>query len=175
MKSWMIMSAGVISSLLLMSCSTLIPYEENFACRNRDNLGKCLDVDRAYGEAVDDTHHYGHFDENAGAGNSPVHADGDPGVSDRDSDRVTRAFRSYKQREYRELSSLIESPVTPVVKPPRVIRTLILPYAGTRDDRNKQYLYMPRYVYSILEEERWVLGNYLTGDTASGSFDNLIR
>jgi conjugal transfer pilus assembly protein TraV len=40
----------------------------------------------------------------------------------------------------------------------KTVRTLILPYADReRPDR----LYMPRYVYSILERPQWVVGDYL--------------
>jgi conjugal transfer pilus assembly protein TraV len=42
----------------------------------------------------------------------------------------------------------------------KTVRTLILPYADReRPDR----LYMPRYVYSILERPQWVVGDYLVG------------
>jgi conjugal transfer pilus assembly protein TraV len=45
----------------------------------------------------------------------------------------------------------------------RTVRTLILPYADrTRPDR----LYMPRFVYSIVESPQWVVGDYLVGPQA---------
>jgi len=53
---------------------------------------------------------------------------------------------------------LVEAPVTPMLRPGRAIRTLILPYADReRPDR----LYMPRYIYSILDKPQWVVGDYL--------------
>ena len=170
MKKIMVMIMAVVMSLFLTSCSTLIPYEEDFVCRNRDNLGKCLDVEKAYGEAAEDIHHYPHFDEKA-KGKTAPDTGAYPGNSTDHPDSVTTAFHTYKEREYNELASLIDKPVTPVVKPPRVIRTLIFPYVGKQSDTNG-YLYMPRYVYSILEEKRWVLGNYLHG---TGAIDNLIN
>ena len=44
---------------------------------------------------------------------------------------------------------------TPMIKNPRVVRTLILPYP-TRSQGNA--LYMERYVYFIADEPTWVLG-----------------
>jgi len=177
MEKYIVIMTGIVMSLFLMSCSTLIPYEENFACRNRDNLGKCLDVENAYGEAVEGIHEYPHFDENANEKIGPDTGEHPGGSTDPDirrPDSVTPAFQGYKEREYRELVSLIDQPVTPVVKPPKVIRTLIFPYVGKADDTDG-YLYMPRYVYSILEEKRWVIGNYLRGIESGGIIDNLIN
>ena len=45
-----------------------------------------------------------------------------------------------------------------MLKSPRTVRTLILPYA---DRQRPDRLYMPRYVYSILDTPSWVVGNYL--------------
>ena len=171
MKKIMVMIPAVVISLFLTACSTLIPYEENFACRNRDNLGKCIDVEKAYDEAAEDIHRYPHFDEKA-KGTTAPEPGAYPGSSTGQPNSVTGAFHTYKEREYNELAALIEQPVTPMVKPPRVIRTLIFPYVGRQDDTNG-YLYMPRYVYSILEEKQWVIGNYLRG--TEGLTDNLVN
>jgi len=173
MKKFIAIVTGIVMSLFFVSCSTLIPYEEDFACRNRDNLGKCIDVEHAYGEAVETIHSYPHFDENADGNRPPAETDDDYSTSSGHPDSVKTAFHGYKEREYRELAALIELPVTPMVKPPRVIRTLILPYVGKESDADG-YLYMPRYVYSILEERRWVIGNYLHGGR-DGIIDNLIN
>jgi len=45
-----------------------------------------------------------------------------------------------------------------MLKPPKTVRTLILPYS--KNNENKR-LYMPRYVYSVVENPQWVLGDYL--------------
>ena len=68
------------------------------------------------------------------------------------------AFAGYRDSVYRELQGLIEAPVTPMLKSGETVRTLILPYA---DRQRPDRLFMPRYVYSILERPTWVVGGYL--------------
>jgi conjugal transfer pilus assembly protein TraV len=48
--------------------------------------------------------------------------------------------------------------MSPMLRPSRTIRTLILPYA---DKQRPDRLYMARYVYSILDRPAWVVGDYL--------------
>jgi conjugal transfer pilus assembly protein TraV len=130
------------------------PYSEAFSCKNSDH-GQCIHPEHAY--------------ENA------IH-----GVSSRSDPAVTRdkkllkqhrlenskhgksgtpdVYGSYRDSVYRELTGLIEGPKTPMLRPARAVRTLILPYA----DRNRpDRLYMPRFVYSVLETPSWVVGGYL--------------
>ena len=138
--------------------SMMSPYPEKFGCKNSDH-GVCIHPEQAYADAV--------------AGRASV---SDPRVTnDRKllrthGDRASRAssipaaaqpaeaFAGYRDSVYAKLQGLIEQPVTPMLKTPRTVRTLILPYADrTRPDR----LYMPRYVYSILDRPDWVVGDYL--------------
>jgi conjugal transfer pilus assembly protein TraV len=42
-----------------------------------------------------------------------------------------------------------------MLKPARTVRTLILPYA---DRQRPDRLYMPRYVYSVIDKPVWVVG-----------------
>jgi conjugal transfer pilus assembly protein TraV len=53
-------------------------------------------------------------------------------------------------------SRLVREPVIPIMKPPRVGRVLILPY------KNEGQLFMMRYVYFLVEEPDWVIGEYLS-------------
>ncbi|MEO0880933.1 MAG: TraV family lipoprotein, partial [Pseudomonadota bacterium] len=71
-----------------------------------------------------------------------------------------QGYEGYQQAQYDQLAALIEAPVTPMVAPAKTIRTLILPYA---DKASGARLYMPRFVYSVLEQPRFVLGDYLYG------------
>jgi conjugal transfer pilus assembly protein TraV len=45
-----------------------------------------------------------------------------------------------------------------MLKPARTVRTLILPYA---DRQRPDRLYMPRYIYSIVDKPVWVVGGTL--------------
>jgi conjugal transfer pilus assembly protein TraV len=148
-------------ALLLPGCATLgsvmSPYSETFSCKNDDH-GQCIHPEQAYADAV------------AGVGSrSDPSVTNDrsilkrQGMADRRSRRgvaPTSAYGSYRDSVYAEMKGLLEAPVTPMLKPARTVRTLILPYADReRPDR----LYMPRYIYSILDRPAWVVGGTLVG------------
>lgn len=144
----------------LSGCATvgsmMSPYSEKFDCKNSDH-GQCIHPDRAYADAV-----------------AGVASKSDPKVTNdhailrgQDAGRAgTRsrteaagtAYGSYRDSVYQELKGLIEAPVTPMLKPARTVRTLILPYA---DRQRPDRLYMPRYVYSVIDKPVWVVGGAL--------------
>ena len=147
------------TALLLSGCATMgslmSPYSEKFSCKNDDH-GQCIHPERAYEDAV-----------------AGVPSKSDPKVTndpkmlrDQPSARAQRggrvglpiAYGSYRDSVYQELKGLIEAPVTPMLKPARTVRTLILPYA---DRQRPDRLYMPRYVYSIVDKPVWVVGGTL--------------
>lgn len=150
---------AVIPALVLLSgCATMgslmSPYSEKFDCKNSDH-GQCIHPEKAYEDAV-----------------AGVASKSDPAVTNdkkllreqaaatklRDRHSPATAYGSYRDSVYRELKGLIEAPVTPMLKPARTVRTLILPYA---DRQRPDRLYMPRYVYSILDKPVWVVGGTL--------------
>src|SRR3546814_17845106 len=88
-------------------------------------------------------------------------ASGRPG-----SNATGSAYGSYRDSVYHELKGLIEAPVTPMLKPARTVRTLILPYA---DRQRPDRLYMPRYVYSIVDTPVWVVGGTLVSPPSQAS------
>ncbi|WP_313802619.1 TraV family lipoprotein [Sphingobium sp.] len=154
---------------LLSSCATvgslMSPYSEKFSCKNSDH-GQCIHPDKAYQDAVAGRPSRSEpavtndrkLLKAEGSGSA---AAGTPAVDPRASKRGAtgaNAFSGYRDSVYRELQGLIDDPVTPMLKSPRTIRTLILPYA---DRQRPDRLYMPRYVYSILEAPSWVVGDYL--------------
>ncbi|SEJ46615.1 conjugal transfer pilus assembly protein TraV [Sphingobium sp. AP50] len=145
--------------------SLMSPYSEKFSCKNNDH-GQCIHPDKAYADAV------------AGrASRSDPSVTRDKAMLKPAPDRVQdgvhaapttaraqakiaspSAYQGYRDSVYRELQGLIEAPVTPMLRPSRTVRTLIMPYADrARPDR----LYMPRYVYSLLDRPQWVIGDYL--------------
>lgn len=137
--------------------SLMSPYSEKFSCKNDDH-GQCIHPERAYEDAV------------AGvASRSDPAATNDramlgPGRSTERRPAAQGAYGSYRDSVYRELRGLIEAPVTPMLRPARTVRTLILPYA---DRQRPERLYMPRYVYSILDRPEWVVGSSLTPNPAA--------
>lgn len=135
--------------------SALSPYSERFSCKNNDH-GQCIHPDQAYADAV-----AGRPSRSDPAVTRDTrllrgHAPGAAGTGSRT--RASTAYAGYRDSVYQELKGLIDAPVTPMLKPSAAVRTLILPYADrARPDR----LYMPRYVYSILDRPDWVVGGYL--------------
>jgi conjugal transfer pilus assembly protein TraV len=143
--------------------SVMSPYSEKFSCKNNDH-GQCIHPEQAYADAV------------AGATSrsdpAVTHDKAMLRVSPNTSAGMGRAGRQipssgyagYRESVYRELQGLIDQPATPMLKPPRTVRTLILPYA---DQHRPDRLYMQRYVFSILERPQWVVGDYLVTPQAS--------
>jgi conjugal transfer pilus assembly protein TraV len=144
-------------ALPLSGCATLgsamSPYSEKFSCKNDDH-GQCIHPEKAYEDAAQGrssrsdpavTHDKALLKTNLRAVARRGHSAAD-------------AYGNYRDSVYRELQGLIEEPETPMLRPAQAVRTLILPYA----DRNRpDRLYMPRFVYSVLETPSWVVGGYL--------------
>ena len=160
----------------LTSCATvgslMSPYSEKFSCKNSDH-GQCVHPDKAYQDAV-----AGRRSRSDAAvtrdrkllKSSTGHAShsGAPSRSSAGSrdTKATGAYAGYRDSVYRELQGLIDDPTTPMLKSPRTVRTLILPYA---DRQRPDRLYMPRYIYSILETPSWVVGDYLVNPVSAAS------
>jgi conjugal transfer pilus assembly protein TraV len=146
--------------LLLAGCAPLgallSPYSEKFSCKNDDH-GQCIDPERAY----EDARAGAPSKSKAAVTNDRAMPKGRPDASPGD-----LAYGGYRASVYRELQGLIDAPVTPMLRPARTIRTLILPYA---DRQRPDRLYMPRYVYSILDRPEWVIGSGLRSQDVGGS------
>ncbi|RQW39454.1 TraV family lipoprotein [Novosphingobium sp. LASN5T] len=151
------LSLGLLA--LLSGCaavgSMMSPYSEKFDCKNSDH-GQCIHPDRAYEDAVagvaskSDPKVTNDRAMLRGQDQGKAVAKGKPG-----SNGSSTAYGSYRDSVYQELKGLIEAPVTPMLKPARTVRTLILPYA---DRQRPDRLYMPRYVYSVIDKPVWVVG-----------------
>jgi conjugal transfer pilus assembly protein TraV len=158
----------------LAGCKALIPYDSKFACEGTQDFGRCMDVQTAYEDALGSAQTTQARDK---AGESAPKWDYRGGgtksgtanptlqrkrTSTTKGTQVAFVPRSteelYRQSQYRELAGLIEEPVTPMVQPPKVLRTLIVSYSAGDS------LYMPRYVYYLADEAKFVLGDYLKGD-----------
>lgn len=161
--------AAVFAASALSGCtalgSAMSPYSEKFSCKNDDH-GQCIHPEKAYEDAA-----------------QGVTSRSDPAVTNdnkllrqrsvkplpatrRGRNPSTDAYATYRDSVYRELQGLIEAPETPTLRPAQAVRTLILPYA----DRNRpDRLYMPRFVYSVLETPSWVVGGYLVPPVSSAS------
>jgi conjugal transfer pilus assembly protein TraV len=159
----MIRSSLAAALLLLAGCQALVPYDSEFACARSQDYGQCMDVQSAYEEAR------GTQGSAPAPASVPLRASGPRapvqsapaqplelrGELLREAFEPADAAARLRDARYRELAGLIEEPVTPLVRAPKVLRTLIVSYSAG------DALYMPRYVYYFAEDARFVLGDYL--------------
>lgn len=149
----------VVASGLLAGCSIFVPFESEFSCTADRNYGKCTDVDGAYSEALGGTLDVEYVGANDVAKRRKK--DRSEGKKSGETAASPDGLSRYKQAEYEELAKLIEAPVTPVVKPPEVLRTLVVAYAT-----GEKTLYMPRYIFYFASDAGFVLGDYLSNEQA---------
>lgn len=147
----------------LPGCTTLgsamSPYPEKFSCKNSDH-GQCIHPEKAYADAV--AGRASKSDPRVTNSSKAGDVAGRNAARGTSRSTATDGYAGYRSSVYRELQGLVEAPITPMLRPGRTVRTLILPYADReRPDR----LYMPRYVYSILDKPQWVVGDYLVNPT----------
>ena len=151
-----------LTTTVFGACSLLAPYDQTFMCSSTDDYGRCIGVEQAYDEAI------------GGAAPAPAVTATTLDPAEREvgyapppatfGATLDSARNSYKAAEYREMQKLIEQPVTPLVKPPKVLRTLIVAYpAGTTT------LFSPRYIWYFANDGRFVIGDYLNQEVSGPS------
>jgi conjugal transfer pilus assembly protein TraV len=133
MRSTNLFLLMIFFCLCLQSCSSfkevVNPYDEQFHCRAKDTEGRCVDTPTAY----DDARHP-----------QPAPAPGqDPSLS---------LKAEARDSQYRTITNLLETPRTPLINPPKILRVLILPYKGEKNE-----LFMTRYAYLEIEKASWFL------------------
>lgn len=139
----------VVAVASLYGCGAMTPYESSFQCPAVKD-GKCVTMQEAYEEskkAVKDTKKDEEEGEEKGNKNESA---------------IPTGRDDYRESLYRELSGLLKDPVTPVINPPKVVRALILPYPDS------ETLFMPRYVYIMVDKPVWVLDDGLVGINGEG-------
>lgn len=126
----------LIPAILLLSagCSTLFnPYRSKFQCPETDK-GKCVSLQQAYRESLE-----------------PQEADQKKAAQE-DGHSEEDLFR---RELYEKMRKLIREPRAPIVKPPEVMRVLILSYRGRQNE-----LYSWRYVYFFVTEPEWIIRTF---------------
>jgi conjugal transfer pilus assembly protein TraV len=131
---------AILFCLGLGSCASVKdvvnPYDEEFHCRAKDTEGKCVDTPTAYQDA--------RFPQPAVESNA-------------DAEEKTPTLNvpskaEAKASQYKAIAELLDNPETPLLNPPKVLRVLILPYKGEKNE-----LFMTRYAYLEIEKAAWVL------------------
>lgn len=165
MKLNLVLLCGVV---LLSGCS-LLPYESASSCNMEKQYGKCIDVEGAYQESV--------TGEDSGAPELYKISEGKNKDKKNDNSVVGTSIKAnesqyvtYQNERYKVLGDMIKEPNTPMLSPPKTVRTLIISYSP---DYDRKRLYMPRYVFSIVEDSKFVLGQYEKNEIGSlGIFGN---
>lgn len=139
-------SIGILL-VFLSGCSIFNPYNGEFTCP-KTFKGKCVSPKQAYQESLENTPPNTNEDQEAIKPLKDLQKDLDLKGS------VIEA--SYQNALFEKLTALLKEPATPMIAPPQIVRVLILPYQGEGSK-----LFMPRYVYLIIDEPKWVLGNLL--------------
>jgi len=164
----------------VLSACSIMPYNEKFACEDNADYGKCTNVNGAYRESItgeDAGPSIKKDNTSAVKSHAKSMIDDDefwhdePGSdeiqkqktrikqsADREQKTLSPRF-SYQQEVYKKLKNIITETPAPMVKQATQVRTLILSYSVNREDIKE--LYMPRYVFYLLDESEWILGNYL--------------
>jgi conjugal transfer pilus assembly protein TraV len=150
----------VLPCLALPGCATMgsvmSPYSEKFSCKNSDH-GQCIHPDQAYADAL--AGRASKSDPAVTHDRKLLTADKKRACGGAKGRPVAAATPSaMAQPDQGNVGALIEGPKSPMLRPSRTIRTLILPYA---DKQRPDRLYMARYVYSIIDRPAWVVGDYL--------------
>ena len=142
----------------------MLPYENEFSCSRTDQYGKCLNLEKAYKESVTGQSQGEPMvpasKQKKSNGKTHPAASTTPATAS-----LPKPLSEYQSARYRTLTDLLQKPKKPMLRPPVTIRTLILSYS---DRDRKQRLYMPRYVYSILEDPQWLMGTYLDQEPDEG-------
>jgi conjugal transfer pilus assembly protein TraV len=147
--------------------SVMSPFSEKFSCKNSDH-GQCIHPDQAYADALagrpsksdpavtNDRKLLDHEKPQSEGGHALPAAQHAPTAlaSNRRGTKISAAGRPAQPN----FGAVVESPSSPMLRPSRTVRTLILPYA---DKQRPGRLYMPRYIYSIVDRPAWVVGDYL--------------
>lgn len=154
----------VIGFLALNGCS-LIPFADESACSLEGNYGQCINGEQAYEEAISGEEIFGNYigedgivqesptesNKNGSSSEGTLHSDKFSHVKD-------KSFIRMKDSIYNEIKGLVDEPITPMLRPTKVVSTLILNYQSSGDKTNQ---YMPRYVISILKEPEFILNQYM--------------
>lgn len=122
-----------IAVILLSACAplqeTINPYEENFKCKAKNDIGECIDTPTAYRKAR-------YPEPSQSAYLNPDHG----------------AKQEVQNNRYKILAELLREEKKPLLQPAKILRVLLLPYKGEKEE-----LFMSRYVYVKIEDSQWIL------------------
>lgn len=147
----------VCALFLLYGCAGIMnPYKGSFKCPETEE-GKCVSVDTAYEESISDKE-----DKKAKGAAESIKSLQDELRDNRKKEKHTSEDSDYEKALLGRMKGLLSDPVTPMVATPQAYRVLFLTYPGGDE------LFMPRYVYFMMDKPRWILDNYLNSKVPGG-------
>ena len=147
-----------IAFLTLSGCSSLIPYEEEFACKRPENMGKCINTEQAYEEARSGnsvTPYAKPASKQDDDDNDDVQRNGKP-IMNLHIASPNQGYNQYLDANYRETAKLLKSGITPVLSNGDTIKIVLVPNRVT-----DKMLLSERIMYVIIEEPEFIMGDYL--------------
>lgn len=143
--------AGLLSLLTVGGCTS---YQNSSSCPMADKYGKCINVEKAYEEAVTGVSQGEPMVPKSKQKKSPAGCTAKPGANEAlDEQSQSLAFEDYQARSYQSLAKQLDNPNRPLLLPPKTVRTLVLSYSS---EGSKTRFFMPRFVYSIVQDTQWV-------------------
>ena len=150
---------------ILGGCAGILnPYDSDFSCPATYE-GRCVSIQEAYETSLDPNftepvpndylYEYNQKMEIKKSSKTEKPSESTGVLRLEDKPEVAASVgsdTSYTEALYNEIKGLLKEPNTPIVRPPKIMRILVLAYP---DGNNK--LYMPRYVYTIVDDPRWVV------------------
>jgi hypothetical protein len=164
-KSILVKMVVLSGFVALSGCAALIPYEEEFACKRPNNMGKCIDTESAYAEIM------------SGESNTPFakpYSDLEDGESNQAPSKndtgvntsvtvgsapqlsANSGYNQYLDANYKETAKLLNAGVTPVLSGGDTIKIVLLPNSITN-----RTLLSERTMYVIIEQPEFIMGDYL--------------
>lgn len=137
-------------AFVLSGCASILnPYNSEFQCPE-PYKGDCVSTTTAYERSVSGEDEERHTICKEGECSKK---NGKKAPVEQESQSEVKPEGVYQENLFRELSSLIEEPETPVIAPPNVVRILLLSYTG---EDNQFYGW--RYVYFMDGSPKWIYG-----------------
>lgn len=151
---------------ILAACS-LSPYPEEFGCEGSTDYGACMSMSDAHRAAVT-----GNFKGKRLTKDGEVDVDGGELEDSNDGKKMENISAAspaglehglladehsrYEAAQYRELRRLVQQDVTPILKPPEVVRTYIVAYEADFGLSETPVLKMGEVIYSA-GKPQWVV------------------
>lgn len=151
------LAAVATAALALNGCALFVPFESEFMCERTNEFGQCITVEGAYDQAVGGVSHAKPTDSRRERNRRRR---GEVLVAGPDAEAHSR----YRAAEYERMLALMDQPVAPLVRPPKVLQTLVVAYSAS--DRT---LFSPRFIYYFADHGGFLFGDYLNAPPEGGA------